>query len=518
MRAFAFVNGVVFSSFNPLRIVSGFTVVDEKIVYVGDSEKAWRIARELGGEKVDLNKKIVLPGFIDAHMHFDSLGISLKTLDLRKTKSIEELKTEISSYLNQNPNTKVLVARGWDQENFKEKRWPTRWDIDSVTGDVPAILTRVCGHAALLNTTALSILKEEIDKLPENFVVRDEKGRETGIILEDLVYKAWDILTKNIDLKEYMVHATRYAAENGVTSVGFMSVSLEAFKSLQEISYEGLLRTRVHMYFDSQLQDKIIGWGFRKGYGSPFLVINGVKFFVDGSLGARTAFLSEDYSDEKGNKGKALIDEDTLTKKLEETVKNGLQPAVHAIGDAALDIALKALKRAHAWETGGRIEHASVIRPDQMDFISKYNITVVVQPHFVVSDWWVLQRLGEKRLKWIYPFKTMIDHGIKISFSTDAPIEPLNPWKTIKASIARRETLNPIEMQHHQQESLTIEQALDSYTRVSAKALERSDLGVLDVGYYADFVIIDRNPLTLKVDEIDKVNILETYVGGIRVY
>jgi len=511
-RIKAFVNGRIYAKFKPLRIVSGMVFAGDMIVYSGDSDRAKKIARELGGETVDLQGRTVLPGFVDAHVHLGALGLLHYAINLQNLKSIEGVKKAVLEYRERYPQARVVIGFGWDQERFAEGRWPNKEDVDSVSKDVPVVLIRACGHAALLNSVALEILGEQLKSLPSDFVARDTRARPTGLVFEEAVEIAREKFVELVGgRKDMLLRGIEHACSLGVTSIGFMSASLNDFKALQELLYEGVLRARVHVYFKHSEYDTISKVGFRKGYGHDMLVINGIKLFADGSLGARTAFLSEDYSDAPGWRGKLLLNERELTRLLEDIVGNRLQPAIHAIGDGALDVALKAIKLAGASHVGCRIEHASIARGDQIQAMSACGVKVVVQPRFVVSDWWAVNRIGLKRVSWLYPFRTMMNSGIELGISTDAPIEPLNPWLTVEAATLQEGLWGA-------RESLDVESVLHLYTVGSARALGRLDIGVLEEGFKADFIIVDKDPMVLPTNRVREISVLEAYVGGVRVY
>ena len=508
----AIVNGRIYAGFKPLRIVTGLVFAGDTIIYAGDSGRAKKVVRELGGEVIDITGKVVLPGFVDAHVHLDALGLLQYAINMQNLKSIEDIKKAILDYREKNPQARIVIGFGWDQERFTEGRWPSKEDIDGVSKDVPVVLIRVCGHAALLNSVALDMLGEQLKGMPRDFIARNTQGEPTGLVFENAVEIVRERLIELAgSRRDILLRGIEQACSLGVTSIGFMSVSLNDFRALQELLYEGNLRVRVHVYFKHSEYDKISKVGFKKGYGHSMLVVNGVKLFVDGSLGARTAFLSEDYNDAPGFRGKLLLDENELAKLLENIVNDRLQPAIHAIGDGALDVALKAIKKTGASQVGCRVEHASIARKDQISLMSKYGVKVVIQPRFAVSDWWAVNRIGLRRLSWLYPFRTMMENGVELAISTDAPVEPLDPWLTIEAATLQKGLWGA-------RESLDVETVMHLYTVGSARALGRSDIGVLEEGFKADFIIVDKDPLETPAQEIREVNVLEAYVGGVRVY
>ncbi|MEM3229136.1 MAG: amidohydrolase [Fervidicoccaceae archaeon] len=507
MEAFALL-GKIYASFNPIKTAKGMVVSDGKVVFLGDEESAIKKAKELGGEIIDRRGKIVLPGFIDSHMHLNSLGISLMTLDLRGTKSISELKGKLSSF--RKGGEKVIIGRGWDQELFSEGRWPRASDLDAVISDIPVVLVRVCGHAAVLNSLALEIALEEG---MEDYIQRDDKGEPTGVIFEDLVGIVLTRMTEWMDKHEIMMKATMEAARLGVTSVGFMSAKIKDLEILKMMNERNELRTRVFVYLDYKEIDAL-----KQVNGSidhELLRVNGIKLFADGSLGARTALLSQPYADSPETSGVAVMGENELAYWSNRAKELGLQSAIHAIGDAALDNVIGAFKKSGIRGNLGRVEHASIVMDDQIQKLASLGIGASVQPHFIISDWWLVKRLGMERAKYAYRFKTMMKAGIDIGFSTDSPVEPLDPWITLDAAVNRGEKEGVELFNLTRDERLSIEEALHAYTAGSAKLMRAEGIGRLEPGNFADFVIVSGDPFN---EDLASLRVLESYIGGKRVH
>ena len=523
----SFVNGKIYVSFNPKRTAEAILVAFGRVLYVGSSEKVEKIAQELGGEIIDLQGKIVLPGFIDSHMHLDELGMSLNMVDLRGVRSIEELKEKVKEHAKKH-GTWVL-GHGWDQELFEEKRWPTRWDLDEVVKDKPVMLSRVCLHAAVLNTKAMEMAG--LLDLDSPGIMRDEEGEPNGVVKEEAFELAREKFKETLTLEDYkrfIEDGAKFALSNGVTTVGFVSVEESSIKALGELNAEGRLSIRVRAYLDPgrrgvgergmygnvDILQALKNLGIRRGFGEEKLKINGIKILADGSLGARTAWLSKPYSDAR-TEGYPNISREVLETIVKEAHEAGLQVAVHAIGDATIDMILDVYE--HLEKLRHRIEHASILREDQIERISKLGVVLAVQPHFVITDWWVLERVGEERAKWVYPFKSALKKGIVLGLSTDSPVEPLNPWETVYAAVTRGKYERVPLYNHTPDEVLTLEEALHAYTYGSAYILgEESELGTLEEGKLADFIVVDRDPFEVGEKELREIRVFETYIGGER--
>ncbi|WP_198362185.1 amidohydrolase [Thermococcus barossii] len=517
----AFINGNVYVSFRPVRRVEAFLVVDGKVAMLGSTEDILRTAGVLGAGVTDLGGRTVLPAFIDSHMHLDELGEYLNMLDLRGVRSIGELKEKLREFAEGRRGW--LRGHGWDQELFEEKRWPTRWDLDEVVSDRPVMLSRVCLHAAVLNTKAL----EEtglIDWDSED-VIRDESGEPTGIVKEEafsVAVRKFDEMIGEEEYAEYLLQVADYALSKGVTTVGFVSVGERALRALSRLEAEGKLRLRVRAYLNPgeelEVLESLERLGIRRGFGGGMLRINGVKVLADGSLGARTAWLSGPYSD-ADTSGHPNVGEEWLEAVAKRVHNAGLQMAVHAIGDATMDMVLDVYESLGDVERAGhRIEHASIMRPDQIERAKRLGVRLSVQPHFVLTDWWVIERVGEERAKWVYPFKSIAKAGIPFGLGTDSPVEPLDPWETVYAAVTRGKYENLPLAALTGDEALGLEETLHAYTAGSAQVLMDEELGTLEEGKLADFIVVSTDPFEVDEKELRRIRVLETYVGGERVF
>jgi len=532
-RVVGFINGRIYVSFAPRRTAEAMVTANGRIIYVGRNEESKRIVEALGGELVDLAGRVVLPGFIDSHMHLDELGMYLNMLDLRGVRSIKELKKRLKEY-SEKVQTIWILGHGWDQELFEEKRWPTRWDLDEVVSDRPMMLSRICLHAAVLNTKAMEITGLLNADLPG--IVRDEKGEPIGVVKEEAFEVARAKFLESLTIEDYerfLLDATRFAASQGVITVGFVSCDEKALKALIRLWERGELLIRVRVYLNPgkrratgeiyngrEILEALRALGIRRGFGDEMLRINGLKIIADGSLGARTAWLSKPYSDDPSTNGYPTIDGRTLREIVMEAHEVGLQLAIHGIGDRAIDMILSVYEglgdiRSRRY----RVEHASILREDQIEKMAKLGVVASVQPHFIITDWWAKNRVGEERVKWIYPFKSMLEKGVNIGLATDSPVEPLNPWETVYAAVTRGKYEGVPYYEDTKHECLTLEDTLHAYTMGSAYILfEEDKLGSLEVGKLADFIVVDRDPFEAGEDKLKEVKVLETCVGGKRVF
>jgi len=464
----AFKNCNVYSSFIPKVVHHSIVIENGKIISFNEESDA-----------IDLNGKYIIPAFIDSHLHLDEIGLYLNSLDLRGVRSIDELREKLRDFASKTKGP--IIGHGWDQELFREKRWPKKEDVDDIVGERPLFLSRVCLHAALVNSRFLEIMGKNGDGL----VFENE--------FEIFRRKLISLIPNELKLK-YMEDAMRYVLSKGICTVGYVSCSLENLKIVENLISSKKYPLDVNVYInaeDIENYDK----------GSRF--VKGVKLFVDGSLGARTALLSEKYED-NDTYGEQVTSFEKLREIIDRANKLGLDVAIHAIGDRAIDIALDALRYA---ENGKRIEHASVVRDDQLKKFK--GIHAVVQPHFIISDFWAVKRVGIKRARYVYRFKDLMKET-NVAFSTDAPVEPVDPLLTIDAAINRGKNEGIELSKYTMDQALTYEEAYHCYTAGSAMALGIKG-GTLLPGMDANFLILDRDPLK---NDPKEIMILEIFCKG----
>ncbi len=415
-----------------------------KIVAVG-YESA--LTKELAGcQVIDAEGNSLLPGLHDSHSHVFPLRSNY--LDLRGVKSISELQELLRKAVNK--GAIFLFGRGWDHEAFKEKRLPTRWDIDDITGSVPVVLVRICGHIALINSAMMKLLESRgLIKLIDPYLLKDN-GLPTGLVIEDGINHVLSALPKPSasEIKENIIKLLRSYLSVGVTHVNFMSVSKELARAIDDALNS--VNVNVGIYYEPC----VISQQVPKLKHAAFC---GVKDFADGSFGCRTAFLSEPYVG-SNDRGKLLLTKAkflTLAKWAGET---GKQVAIHAIGDAAIEKVIEYANEAKIPPQMLRIEHASLSPPEILDKLSELRPHIVVQPHFLVSDEWLEEVIGEERVRWVYPFKSMIDSSLTLYGSSDYPVEPLNPFLSMSAATSRG-----LLQKHTYGQSLTKQEAINIY-------------------------------------------------------
>ncbi|HAF50566.1 MAG TPA: amidohydrolase, partial [Synergistaceae bacterium] len=309
-----------------------------------------------------------------------------------------------------------------------------------------------------------------------------------------------------------------HAASRGVTTLGFVSCGARELAALIELEEELPLRVRVYLNPERDALKALKDLGIRRGFGSDLLKIQGIKILADGSLGARTARLSSPYEDDPETFGQYNVKRDELLSLAAEANEAKLQLAIHGIGDATIDMILDAYEALGPSDLRHRIEHASLSRPDQIERMARMGVAVTVQPHFVLTDWWLPERVGHQRAKWIYPFRSIMKAEVPVGFGTDSPVEPIDPFETLYAAVTRGKFEAHSVYEISKEEALTVEESLYCYTFGSACVMgEEKLLGSLEEGKFADFVVVEDDPLTVDERNLRTVGTVEARLGGRRV-
>jgi predicted amidohydrolase YtcJ len=492
-------------------------ILNSRIVEVGTNSE---VKRWVGKETkiIDLRGKTVVPGLIDTHAHMAEFGRSLTWINLRDVKSIKKIQRQLQERVQETPKGKWILGRGWDQDRFKERRYPTRWDLDKVSPLNPVVFNRVCSHICVANSKALelaNITKETLPP-PSGQIDRDLKtGEPTGILREAAKDLVWNIVPEpsQEELTKACGLACEKAVEAGLTSVHWIIRKPVEIRILQRLRERGKMPLRVYVVIPIEFLSCLADAGLSTGFGDHTLRLGGVKVLADGSLGARTAALNEPYNDEPSTKGMLCCSEKELYEMLMGAQKVGFQVCVHAIGDRAVSTVLNAFEKVLKSSDNNmrhRVEHASVLSKQLVKRLKRLGLIACVQPHFVVSDFWVEARLGPDRARWTYLFKTLIESGVLIAGGSDCPVEPISPLLGVYALVAR---------ESFPEERVSVEEALRVYTLNAAYvSFEENVKGSIETGKLADFTVLSHNPLTIKPEKIRDVRVEMTIVGGKIVY
>jgi predicted amidohydrolase YtcJ len=492
-------------------------IYDNKIVGVGSNNKI----RKYVGRKTKVIRakdKTIVPGLNDCHVHMTGFGQFLQTLELRDVKSITELQTRLREYAKKNPKKNWILGGRWDQEKFIEKRCPNRQDLDAAVSDRPVFLIRVCGHIGVANSMALQragITKETTIRGGRAFL-DTETGEPDGLLSENALGLVWRAVPKPnpAEFEQTCVLACEKAVEAGLTCVHWIVGSPKEISIVHKLYSNHKLPLRVYLGIPVEFLDFLTRLGLQTGFGNDMVKIGFAKILADGSLGGHTAALEEPYSDEPRTRGMMLYEKKKLDGLILKSHEAGLQLAVHAIGDHAVEIVLNAFEKALKKHPSGnhrhRVEHCSVLNPRLIRRIKKLRLLASVQPHFVVSDFWVVDRVGHTRTRWVYPFKTLVREGLTLVSGSDCPVEPISPVLGIWAAVARKSFA---------QEGLTVEEALKTYTLNAAYAsFDENSRGTIEPGKLADLTVLSADLFNVPPDDIRLIEVEMTIVNGRIVY
>ncbi len=528
--ATVFLNGNVVTMHEALPRAEAFAVKDGRLVCVGTGSDATCAAEESTTGpvlKVDLEGATVIPGLTDCHVHLMNLGRSILLPDFCSVSSGNELIEAVAKRASEISEGEWIVGFGWNETGWTERKLPTLSELDRVTHFNPVLLTRVDGHAAIANSLALKatgIGKDTADPHGGK-ILRDAKtGEPTGVLVDtacDLVRESIPEPTKERKL-EILEAAVNKLARCGLTSAHDAWTVPDVIELLFELEESGKLPLRIHAMIPGtdELKEGLSPLASLPRWSSSRVSVRAVKLLGDGALGSRGAFLTEPYTDDTENRGIAILTEQEMVAMIENTVKLGLQPVVHAIGDAANNMALDAyeqcLANGGAGLTRPRIEHAQVLLPSDVPRFAALGITVSVQPAQLMSDMaWIEERLGPERTASAFLWQSLLREGTRLVSGSDCPIESPDPFLGMYAEVTRKNEKGKPEDGWFPKECLTREQALATYTLEAAYAGFRDHAcGSIAEGKLADFTVIDRDLLSVPEEEIASTRVLATFVEG----
>ena len=465
----------------------------------------------------------LIPGFFDAHGHVMGMGFGALTLDLSGTRSLAEALAKIARYAADNPNRQWIIGNGWNQESWGLGRFPTAAELDAIVPDRPVFLSRVDGHAAWGNGSAMKaagILAGT--KSPSGGTIEKVGGKPSGIFVD----AAMDLFSQAIPAPRpvesdlALGKAQEILLANGVTSIADMGTTMQDWQSFRRAGDAGQLKIRIISYAAGI--DHMIAIG---GPGpSPWLYddhlrLAGVKLYIDGALGSRGALLKQPYADKPGETGLAMVTSAQLKNKMSRAAMDGFQTAVHAIGDKANDEILSAIEELRYTYKGDRrwrVEHAQIVDPADIKRFVATGTIASMQPVHQTSDRLMAEaRLGPDRLAGAYAWKSLLDSGAKRAFGTDVPVESSDPFAGLAAAITREDAAGQPFGGWMPSERLNREQAWHAYTNGAAYAAFAEDrLGSLEPGKRADFLIVDRDIMLATPAQIRNLQVLQTWIAG----
>lgn len=512
-------NAIIYTVDKDFSTANALVVKDGKILEIGlkpELELKYKIK-----ETYDAKGNTVVPGLIDAHAHLYGLGLGLQNVDLIGTTSFNEILERVVGF-QEEKNVSYIIGRGWDQNDWENKNFPTKKELDSLFPETPVALQRVDGHAYLVNSKALERAGITSKTKVAGGEVVLENGEPTGIIIDApmaLIDKTFPEITEEVSA-EALLEAEKICLQYGLTTVDDAGLDRNVIELIDALQKEGKFKLRMYAMVSNSPEN--LDYYLQNGtYKTDRLNVRSFKIYADGALGSRGAAMREPYSDMPHHFGAMITPADSLDFLAKKIAASEFQMNTHAIGDSANIAVLRAYKKVLEGQTDKRwrVEHAQVLSEEDFEYYSD-NIIPSVQPTHATSDmYWAQDRVGEDRIKYAYAYKTMLEKAGKIALGTDFPVEQVNPMYTFYAAVARKDLKNYPENGFQMKDALTREEALRGMTIWAAFAnFEENEKGSIEVGKFADFTVLDKDIMNVDEKELPTTKVLATFINGEMVY
>ena len=512
-------NAIIYTVNESFDKAEAFVVKDGKIIEVGDSE-----ILELkyhSSNTFNAEGKTIVPGLIDAHAHFFNLGMSMQQVNLFGTESYQEVLQRVVDFQKEK-NSDYILGRGWDQNDWETKEFPTKKELDSIFPNTPVSLIRIDGHAMIVNSKALEMAGiTAATKMPGGEVIL-KNGEPSGILVDTPMRLVRETIPEqNLD---YYIRILKDAQKKclalGLTTINEAGIGRSRLDLLDSLQQSGEISLRFYAMINNNPKD--LDYYLNKGIvKTDRLHVRSVKIWADGALGSRGACMREEYSDQAGQFGSMITSESELKTIALRIAKVGYQMNTHAIGDSAnisvLRVYSDVLKNID--DPRWKVEHAQIIRPSDLDYFSE-KILPSIQPTHATSDmYWVEDRIGAERIKGAYAYKTLLNKSGIVALGTDFPVEEVNPMHTFYSAVARKDLKNYPEGGYQMEEALTREETLKGMTIWAAYSnFEEHEKGSIEVGKLADFTVLEKDIMTIPEDEIPNIKVAATFINGEKVY
>lgn len=511
-------NAVVYTVDDAFSKATAFAVKDGNFVAVGSTADI--LANYQAENAVDAAGKTVVPGLIDAHCHFYGLGLNQQVVDLVGTRSFTEVLDRVKAFHEANP-LHFIRGRGWDQNDWEIQEFPDKTILDALFPDIPVALERVDGHAYLVNQKALALASIDNTTQVSGGQVVQKNGQVTGVLVDSPMALIDAVMPQSNRSQQIQAlqQAEEICLDYGLTTVndaGLLRNTIELIDSLQQ---EGELGIRVYAMISNTPEN--LNHYLEKGIvKTPRLNVRSVKVYGDGALGSRGAALREPYTDKEGHFGAMITPAEELETLAARIAATEYQMNTHAIGDSANIAVLRAYTKALQDKPNRRwkVEHAQVVSAADFDYFTE-GIIPSVQPTHATSDmYWAGDRLGGQRVKGAYAYKKLLDKAGTIVLGTDFPVERVNPFLTFYASVARKDLEDYPEGGFQIENALSREETLKGMTIWAAHSnFEEDEKGSIEAGKFADFVILDKDIMTIPVADIPKVTAEQVFLNGEQV-
>ncbi len=508
------INANVYTVNEAFDKAEAFAVKDGKFVKVGTSQDIQNTF--MADTIIDAKGQTILPGFIDAHCHFLNLGFGQQTVDLVGTKSFDEVVERVIEFQQKN-NFDFIQGRGWDQNDWEIKEFPNNKKLNELFPETPIALTRIDGHALIANQAALQLGNVTIESKIEGGEVVIENGELTGVLVdnaESLVWNHWPNSTRQ-DIINALMTAQDLCFANGLTTVDDAGLSIEAIEIIDSLQQSGDLKMRVYAMVSASQEN--LDYYLNKGIiKTDRLNVRSFKFYADGALGSRGALLRKPYSDKPNTYGLPVMSLEDIKSGAVRIANSEFQMNTHAIGDSANHSVLQTYKEVLQGKSDRRwrIEHAQVISPEDFKYFD--DIIPSVQSTHATSDmYWAEDRLGPERVKGAYAFKDLLKVNGKVALGTDFPVEQVSPFLTFYAAVARQDLEHYPEGGYQMENALTREETLKGMTIWAAFSnFEEHEKGSIEAGKFADFIILDKDIMTVDLHDIPNIKVNQTFVDG----
>lgn len=513
------INANAYTVNNNFDKAESFAIKGGKFIAVGSNTEIQSKYATL--KTIDAKNQTVVPGLIDAHCHFFGLGLSLQKVNLRGTKSYDDVLEKLVAFKKEK-NADYITGRGWDQNDWKIKEFPTKEKLDQLFPDTPVAIRRVDGHALLVNEAALKYSGISSTKFPKKvsggeFIQKN--GKLTGILIDAAMSY---IKIPNSTKKEAiqgLKDAQKISFGYGLTTVNDAGVSKNTIDLMDSLQKTGDLKMRIYAMIS--VSQKNLDYYLPKGIiKTDRLNVRSFKVYGDGALGSRGAAMRKPYSDREHHFGAMIYKPKRYTEIAAQIAKSDYQMNTHAIGDSANTHILKTYKAALKGQKDRRwkIEHAQIISPEDFDMFD--NIVPSIQPTHATSDmYWAKDRVGTKRMKGAYAYKDLLKKYGSVALGTDFPVERVSPFLTFYAAAIRKDTDNFPKGGFQMENALTREETLRGMTIWAAHSnFEENEKGSIEVGKFADFVILNQNIMEVNGSDIPSTKVKATYVNGEKVY